>query len=99
MAVTLETTIKRWIGLSSDTKPIPGQTLFDPAHNISTLLGTADVPAGSSFMESDTGFIYRWSGELWTRAPSEQSDELYVLQAILIQLTELRQTVALIIGE
>ena len=98
MTVRLEGSIRRWIGLSSDTKPEPGQTGFDPLTNAHVPLVAADVPAGSSFLETDTGLIWRWNGEQWTSAPGEESDLLYVAQALLVEVTQLRQMVALAIG-
>ena len=97
MAVRLEGSIKRFIGESRDEKPIPGQTIFDPVRNTSLLI--ADIPAGSSFLETDTGIIWRWTGYKWSSAPADESDQVYVLEAILVQLTELRQMVALTVGD
>ena len=58
MAVKLEQGTKRFIGLSSDAKPgTPGDT--------SGTWALADIPAGSSLLESDTGRIYRFDGESW----------------------------------
>ena len=98
MAVRLEGSIKRWIGDSTDIKPAPGQTQFDPVLNMSTPLVALDVPAGSSFLETDTGLIWRWNGEQWASAPGEESGLLYVAQALLVEVTQLRQMVALAIG-
>lgn len=98
MSVILEGSIKRWIGLSTDTKPAPGQTRFDPVLNTSTPLVALDVPAGSSFLETDTGRIYRWDGEQWAHSPAEEDAQVAVLQAVLNELTQLRQMVALVIG-
>jgi hypothetical protein len=80
MAVRLETTIKRFIGLSTDDKPIE-----------------TDMPAGSSFLESDTGDIYRWDGESWkcgsaTNAELAESDANTVtLSYMLIELVRIRE--------
>ena len=100
MTVLLEGSIKRWIGLSTDTKPAPGQTQFDPRLNTSNVLVAADIPVGSSFLEQDTGLIYRWNGlDAWARSsPAEPSEQLYVLEALLVELTQLRQLVTLAIG-
>ena len=59
MAIKLEGTIRRFIGASTDAKPKPG-SFFD-----GRTLEAADVTAGSSFLETDTGRIYRWDGESW----------------------------------
>ena len=99
MAVRLEGAIKRWLGESTDVKPAPGQTQFDPALNTYTPLVALDIPAGSSFLETDTGHIYRWNGiDAWTRQPDEDNLLLPVLEAMLIELTQLRQMVELAIG-
>ena len=99
MAVRLEGSIRRWVGLSTDTKPAPGQTGFDPATNTSAPIVANDVPAGSTFLEENTGLIYRWNGvDTWSRAPAEESEQLYVLEALLAELTQLRQMVEVIIG-
>jgi hypothetical protein len=63
MAVQLETTIHRYIGLSTDTKPT--HTRF--------LAGTdsADVFTGSTFYEYDTGEMYvTYDGNTWVRKDS-----------------------------
>ena len=83
--VRLEGTIKRYIGVSTDTKPRPG--IQDGDGN---LLTTVDVPAGSSFMESNTGRIYRWSGSEWTYSAGVDGQAM-VLEAILVELTQIRQ--------
>ena len=57
MTVRLESTIKRFIGMSTDDKPIVEQ----PDDPLSRAL-----PAGSSFLETDTGKIWRWNGAVWT---------------------------------
>ena len=59
MAVKLEGSIQRWIGFSSDTKPGLGVD----SENVTT--AHADIPVGSSFLESDTGRIFRWTGTTW----------------------------------
>lgn len=75
--ITLETSICRFIGASTDTKPVG-----------------ADVPAGSSFLENDTGKIFRWDRFEWKHNEAI-SDELQCLQLILIELTQLRELVTL----
>lgn len=67
MAVILEGSIRRYIGLSTDAKPAVG--LDDP------------LPAGSTFFETDTKRIYRYSGALWTDA--DVTDENTVLLTAL----------------
>ena len=92
MAVRLETTIKRWIGTASDSKPTPGGTLFDPITNTSTPVLAADVPPGSSFLETDTGRIYRWTGSDWTVFVPEEEQSEY-LQAILFELASIKEAI------
>ncbi len=69
MASQLEGSIKRWIGLSSDTKPGAG------AQPDGSTTAYADIPIGSSFLESDTGTSYRWTGTAWV---SPQPDDRVV---------------------
>ena len=79
MGVALETTIKRYVGLSTDTKPYP------------SLAET--LPAGSSFLESDTGKIYRWDGSWKFGAVADES--AYTLALILTELSTIRMLVEL----
>ena len=86
MAVRLEGSVHRWIGLSTDEKPNLGMQVDG-----STITG-ADLPAGSSFLETDTGRIYRWDGAFsWQLALPAPDEQLYVLEAILLELSQLRQ--------
>ena len=62
MAATLEGTIKRYIGLSTDRKPG-----VDPV----PVGGEAGPPAGSTFLESDTGAIYRYHNGAWRHTNAE----------------------------
>ena len=78
MAVKLETNIKRFIGLSTDAKPLP--------------IVDSDLPVGSSFLENDTGTIYRWDGQMWL-CPPAADQQLAVLQIILVEITQLRELV------
>ena len=79
MAVTLEATIKRFRGLSTDQKP--GH--FAPACEV-----LQAVPVGSVFTEIDTGQRYVWGGA-WPWVRQEQTidarfDDLYsVLHELL----------------
>ena len=93
MTVRLEGAIKRYLGLSTDTKPALGY------QSDGSTIAATDLPAGSSFMETDTGRIYRWNGsDSWTMAVAEADEHLYVLQAMLVEITQLRQMVELAIG-
>ena len=92
MTVVLEGAIRRYIGLSTDEKPTLGFNNPD-----GTTITANDLPAGSSFMETDTGDIYRWLDDRWRLAAIDADDSLYVLQALLSEVTQLRQMVALAI--
>ena len=94
MAVRLEGSIKRWIGLSNEDKPAPGQTGFDPALNTSAPIAENDVPAGSSFLETDTGHIYRWNGDQWARSPAEEN-LLPIMEALLAEVRQLKEMASL----
>lgn len=83
----LETSIKRYIGDSSERKPLPGELQAD-----NTILLATDLPSGSSFFEEDTGFVSRWTGYVWTTAPPERAtEELTVLKEILSLLEATRE--------
>jgi hypothetical protein len=93
MAVTLETTTRRYICQSSDPKP--GERSFDPL--LSEVFEDV-IPPGSSILESDTGRIYRWSGTDWELQPAAADDSALYLQAILALLTQIDTRIALAIG-
>ena len=93
MAVRLEGSIKRFIGLSTDEKPNLGYQWEDGSTIVS-----ADLPAGSSFMESDTGDIYRWTGSEWAVPDDPEDRQLLALQAMLFQLTALRESFELFVA-
>jgi len=59
MAVQLETTISRYRGLSTDTKPAIGLTELGEEPIV--------LRAGSVFRERDTGDRYEWTGSTWER--------------------------------
>lgn len=76
--VTLEGTIKRFVGLASDVKP--QSTSANP------------LPPGSSFLESDTGVIARFNGTQWRVAePDYAQHELLV--ALWLEVRQLRHVV------
>ncbi len=79
MAVKLEGTISRFIGLSNDIKPIT-ESDEPPARHIAP---------GSTFLESDTGRIYRWDGRNWMY-PDEVDASVSLLGAIYQELYRLR---------
>jgi hypothetical protein len=85
MTVRLEGSVKRFIGLSTDVKPFVGQVQDDGE----TLLTAQDLPAGSSFLESDTGAIARWDGADW-RAPSAEDATVLILQELLLETKAVR---------
>ena len=84
MAVRLEGSIKRWIGLSTDDKPALGH------YSDGVIVTDGDLPAGSSFLETDTGRIYRWDGREWgVHIPENQNEEL--LTSILLELASIKE--------
>ena len=85
MAVRLEGTIRRYIGLASDLKPTPYGDMLPEGDTL---------PAGSSFLESDTGRIFRWDGAVWAAAPAADDTAAY-LAAILMELRQLREALTL----
>ena len=92
MAIRLEGSIRRWVGLSTDPKPYVGLQIDG-----STITTAHDIPSGSSFLESDTGRIWRWSGTEWTLPQAAADEHLLVLQGILVEIRELRQVVEIAI--
>lgn len=88
--VRLEGSIRRWVGLSTDEKPYVGLQIDGV-----TITTATDIPPGSSFLESDTGRIYRWSGNEWRLPQAATDDHLLVLQALLSEIRELRLAVEL----
>ncbi len=89
MAIFLETTTQRYIGQSTDTKP--------------TDRGDGSpIAVGSSLLETDTGLLYRWTGQGgWqasasavraaaTTAALSTDPVTSVLEAILLELQSLR---------
>lgn len=84
MTVRLEATIKRYIGHSTDTRPRPGVSQPD-----GTTLKIADLPPGSSFLEEDTGRVFRWDGTFWAAAPVDET-QVELLAAILREFRALR---------
>lgn len=76
MAVKLESTVKRYIGLSTDAKPYPS--------------ATDTIPAGSSFFETDTWKIARFDGADW-RHESQESEIVDKLDELLQELREIKE--------
>lgn len=80
MAVTLETSLKRFRGLSSDTKPgiereAVGQPLQFP-------------PEGSTFTELDTGRRYVYHGRTWILQPQTLEAMLEIMITLQLQVLE-----------
>ena len=98
MAVRLEGSIKRFIGLSTDEKPVLGTSqLDDRGHEVE--ITARDLPPGSSFMESDTGRVLRWTGELWA-FPATNGDEQGQWLALLYEeMHSLRELVELVVRD
>lgn len=84
MSVRLEGTIKRFIGLSTDDKPSVGVQLDG------TTVEARDLPAGSSFLEEDTGRIARFDGtRWWVIEPHDDQSEYQ--QFVLMALASIRE--------
>ena len=99
MAVRLEGAIHRYIGLSTDAKPRPFTGGDENSAPLAGDMGEGQtLPAGSSFLETDTGLIYRWDGvSEWTAfSPADASGPL--LAAILGELTAIREMVELAVN-
>ena len=84
MTVRLESRVHRYIGLSTDAKPQPGQIDLDTQSE--TLEN--DIPVGSSFLEEDTARIYRWDGNDWLYSDSPEVRELKAIRGQLSDLAE-----------
>lgn len=92
MPVRLESTIRRYVGLSTDRKPFVGVNLPDGA-GVSATLTALDLPPGSSFLETDTGAIWRWNGMTWMASPIDRvaEDWLALIYLELVKLRELKE--------
>ena len=89
MAPKLEGSIHRYIGLSTDAKPVVGQTI--EGNDVTS----QDIPAGSSFMETDTGRIFRYDGADWQVFIAEDAQQ-QVLEMIYAELVTIRETIQLL---
>lgn len=83
MTVRLEATIKRYIGISTDAKPVPGQVNPDGY----TVLDK-DLPPGSSFLATDTNEVWHWNGREWVIGESPEVRELKAIQGLLGAILE-----------
>lgn len=88
MAV-LETTIKRFIGHSSDPKPTIGRQVHDAQTTDDSTTVPKDLPAGSTFFEEDTGDIWRWNGAQW-KLPLVEDSQREVMQGLTLLNEEIR---------
>ena len=88
MAVRLETTIRRYIGASTDEKPIYEDAVSrDP------------VPNGSSFLEEDTGQLYRLNWPVWNKInPDDTSEVIGQLREVNRRLETFSASLGIIIG-
>lgn len=77
-----DVTIHRWLGDSHEPKPMPGLKTDG--------VTVPSIPAGSSFMEDDTGKIYRWNGLRWV-GPVDVDDGGNAV--ILSEIKALRQEI------
>lgn len=82
MTVRLETKIHRYIGLSTDERPYPGQVLDGRE------LTNDDIPVGSSFLAADTGDVWRWDGRGWIAGDNRTVRELKDIKGLLGQILE-----------
>ena len=87
MAVRLEGPINRWIGLSTDAKPTPGE-YWTPA---GAVLTAKDVPVGST-LKDEKGRIWAFDGSGWTVPETPDATSLLVeaITGMRIELAQLR---------
>lgn len=93
MAVRLEGTTRRYIGLSTDEKPVPGYQLDG------SRIAGQDLPAGSSFLERDTGRILRWDGESWTYPQPTDETQTEILQLLYVEMHALRELIERVVND
>ena len=89
----LEGQIRRWIGDSTERKPRPGLEQAD-----GTTPSAADMLPGSSFLESDTGVVWRWDGDDW-RQPEPDVALLLAVQEQTVQLVAVRRGLERVLEE
>ena len=73
MAVKLVSQTQRYIGLSLATKP-----------RFSNDAEEKPLGEGSTFLEADTGDMYRWNGTQWMKAETDDTTN-DLLRAILLE--------------
>lgn len=76
----------RWIGLSTDVKPIAGQTSLT-----GDVILAADVTVGSTFLETDTNAMSTWNGAAWIRQSIADDSLLQETRAIGVELFRIRR--------
>lgn len=84
MTVRLEATIKRFIGLSTDTKPYVGFISLQDGTEIKAV----DLPVGSSFLATDTNEVWHWDGREWVVGNSQEVRELQDIKGLLGAILE-----------
>jgi len=89
MAVKLEGTISRYIGLSTDDKPGKGKV----GEGLEII--EQEIRAGSSFLETDTGRIWRYDGQDWQFHIPEDA-QLHLLELIYGQLHTINERLELL---
>lgn len=68
----LVTAIKRFLGKASDPKPTVGKQFQDVnTGNPPATTTSIDLPVGSTYMEEETGDIWRWNGNAWVLPPKD----------------------------
>lgn len=90
MAVRLETRVKHFLADdASDDLPRVG-VMVD-----GYVLDENDLPIGSTVLYRDTGIIKRWNGLDWAESVPSENTEAQLLSAILLELRDLKERVAL----
>lgn len=52
---------------------------------------TAEVTPGSSFLETNTGVIYRFDGRVWVAATTEREEDAIYFQTMITLLSDIRE--------
>ena len=89
----LENSTARYIGTSVENKPA-ARGISIGSDGVESII---PIPPGSSFLETDTGHIFRFDGNAWVYSPASGDTEA-LLGAILAELTMLREAVQLAIA-
>lgn len=83
MTVRLETSIKRFIGLSTDEKPYPG-LILPGGHELTQ----AEMPPGSSLFTWDTNEVWHWNGLEWVIGETPEVRVLKDIKGLLGAILE-----------